>query len=135
MIFDILVEKLAAAGFIGGRTVFIGTMPSGIEYGVELRVPLIGIAIDPYIPSRHATRIQIICRADTAVNTETLAIQVQKLLQSEVREIHPANTNRGRVIIDRFFPDTLPIVFPRLESNYFEASQHFDTVFSVEMLE
>jgi len=132
MIFDILIEKLAAAGFVGGNTVFIGTMPSGIEYGVEIRVPLAGIAIDPYIAARHTTRIQIICRADTAVNVEALASQVQGLLQSEVREIHPATTDRGRVIIDRFFPDTLPIVFPRLESNYFESSQHFDTVFSVE---
>ena len=134
MIFDILENKLTAAGFVPGVSVFRNYMPADCSVGVMCRVPLQGIPIDPYIKDFYKGRMQVIVRHKDPVAGATMTDLVQKVLTVGSRETHPASLERGEVNLDLFFPETLPITFPRLDGNGFEWSQHFQCVFTMKRL-
>jgi hypothetical protein len=134
MIFDILEAKLIAAGFVPGVEVFRNYMPAECSIGVMTRIPLQGLPIDPHIRNYYRGQIQVITRHKDPVEGNTMTHRVQRLLTLERREHHPGNSERGDVHLDLFWPETLPISFPRLNGNGFEWSQHFRCVFGMKPL-
>jgi len=128
---DILIEKLATSGLvIAGKSLFREAMPAETTIGVMIRPPLTGINIDPYISGWHKTRIQVITRHTDPLLGQNLARDVCKALTVEAPEIHPATAERAALRLVRFYPETLPVQFPRLKSNGLEISQHFQAVFA-----
>lgn len=132
MIIDVLTEKLIATGLVvPGTSLFREMMPAEISIGVMIRSPLTGIAIDPYIAGWHKTKIQVITRHVDPLEGEKLARSVGKVLTVVTPENYEAAPDREAIRIVRFFPETLPVQFPRLKSNGIEISQHFQAVFAV----
>lgn len=131
MIFDIVEKKLSDSGLVvPGQSFFRDSMAGETLIGVMTRVPLIGIAIDPYIEGRFRSNLQIITRHVDPVLGEKLANDVSKVLFVEGLERH--ETENGKCSIHLFYPKTLPVQFPRLEGNGLEFSQHFEAVWVVE---
>ena len=132
MIIDVLVEKLANAGIaVPGKSLFREMMPAEVSVGVMIRSPLTGIAIDPYITDWYKARIQVITRHTDPLEGDKLAREVTKVLTVVTPENHDATASREAIRIVRFFPETLPVQFPRLKSNGIEISQHFQAVFAI----
>lgn len=131
MIHDILEAKLIEAGWKPGVDLFRNFMPADCTIGVMTKVPLQGLPMDPNIPDFYKGRIQVIVRHKEPDTGAKYAWQVQKLLKVERRERHGATAERGEVHLDLFFPETLPITFPRLDGNGYEWSQHFKTAFGM----
>lgn len=130
MIYDILEKKLIDAGLVvAGQNLFRNTMPHDVKVGVMIRVPLTGIAIDPFIEGWHKTQMQVICRHTDPVEGAKFAANVCKALIVESPEMYEASEERGPAHINVFYPSTLPIQYPRLEGNGLEFSQHFDAAF------
>lgn len=133
MIFDILEEKLTVEGYVTpGESLFRNFMPADCMVGVLLRVPLQGIDIDPHREGWYRTQLQVITRHTNPVDGMAFSKQVTKILFTENRESYPANEERGAVTLDLFYPDSIPIQFPRLEGNGYEWSQHFKVVYGLE---
>lgn len=131
MIYDVLQQKLMAAGFTPGRDLFLEFVPGTITRAVMLRTPLSGVRINPHIPGRYRGEFQAVVReADVAAGI-SLSKQVQKLLTVESREFYPATAERGEAHLDLCFPQTLPVRYPRLDGNTIEWSQVFDIVWGV----
>lgn len=105
--------------------------PAEVSVGIITRPPLTGIAIAPYIIGWHKARIQVITRHTDPLEGEKLADSASKVLTVVTPEIHEATSNREAIRIVRFFPETLPVQFPRLKSNGIEISQHFQAVFAI----
>jgi len=130
MIYDILEKKIADAGLaVPGQGLFRSFMPAEVTIGVMTRAPLTGIPIDPFITGWHRVRMQIITRHTDPVEGNKLASDVCKALIVEQLEIYPATTERGPAHITLFYPESLPVQFPRLEGNGLEFSQHFTAAF------
>jgi len=133
MIFDVIEDRLIASGdFTPGKDLFRNFMGADCQIGVLIRGPLTGISIDPTIDGWHKGRIQIIVRHTDPVLGQQLMKKVTKLVTFEGDKVFPANDERGELRLLLFFPETLPIQFPRLEGNAIEWSVHFKTVFSVD---
>lgn len=132
MIFDILEQKLTDSGLVvPGTSLFRGDMPGECEIGVMLRIPLDGVTIDPFMEGWHKTSLQVITRHVDPVAGEKLANDVCRVLLVESPEHYPGNSERGPAHINIFYPQTLPIRFPRLEGNGLEWSQHFTAAFGI----
>lgn len=132
MIYDILEAKLVTAGFVIGATengLFRSQMPASVTSGVMLRSPLAGIAIDPHIPGFYITRMQVISRHKDPVFVQDMAALAAETLFVETLERYEATLEHGPAHISQFYPETLPIIYPRLDSNLYEASQHFNAAF------
>lgn len=130
MIFDILEQKLIDAGVAeAGKSLFRGYMPSDVTVGVMLRTPLDGIKIDPFIEGWHKTELQVIVRHTDPVEGLKLANRVSQVLYTHKLEKYPANEERGPAHINAFYPETLPVQYPRLEGNAIEFSQYFKAAF------
>lgn len=132
MIYDILEKKLADAGLVPGVSLFRNDMPGECTEGVMIKAPLTGIDIDPHIEGWHKTRLQVITRHTDPVAGDLLANKVCKVLLVEKTESYEASEERGRAHITLFYPEGLPIRFPRLEGNAIEWSQHFHAAFGFE---
>lgn len=133
MIMDILGEKLEKAGLgTRGKSIFNHQFPADIPVGTFFRYPLTGISVDPYIPNWHKVRCQVIVRHTSVAEGEKMADAVSRALIAEGEEDYPATSERPAIRLVRFFPDSLPVRFPRLEGNSIEWSMHFDAVFSVD---
>lgn len=133
MIFDILEAKIQDAGLgVPGQSLFRSYMPSNTGVAVMTRVPLEGLSIDPLMPGRYKGRIQVITRHSDPVAGYKLATDVADVLQVQGFEEHPATADRGAATISLFIGETLPIEFPRLESDMIEWSQHFNVVFTLD---
>lgn len=125
---DVLVDKLTKSGLVvPGKTLFKAMMPAEVSIGVMIRPPLTGIKIDPYITDWYKTRMQIITRHIDPAEGEVLANKICDELIVEAPELH--KTHNCKIV--RFFPEALPVQFPRLKGNGIEYSQHFQTVFAV----
>lgn len=136
MIHDILEDKLAAAGFVPGTSLFRNFMPASCTIGVMTKVPLQGLPIDPHMPGHYKGRMQVIVRHKEPDLGARMADRVQKILTlTAARERYPATAERGEVHLDVFQPETLPITFPRLDGNGYEWSQHFYCVFGMKSLD
>lgn len=132
MIFDILEAKLAATGLVSpGVTLFRSFMPAECPIGVMTRVPLQGIKIDINIPGWHRGSMQVVCRHTSPSLGKIFSDAMTKALIVECREHHPATAEHAEVALDLFFPETMPIFYPRLVGNEFEWSQTFRVVFGV----
>lgn len=134
MIYDILEQKLAAAGFVPGETLFRNYLPAECSIGVMTRLPLQGLPIDPNIRGLYRGQMQVIVRHKEPDLGSQMAFLVQKVLTVESREHYPASQERGEAHLDIFFPATMPIFFPRLSGNGYEWSQHFTCVFGMKSL-
>lgn len=135
MIYDILENKIAEAGLgVAGVSLFRQFMPASVNVGVMTRVPLEGLKIDPNMPCYFNGRMQVIVRHTDPVDGAALARDVSKALEVMYPEDHIANLERGPATVSIFFPETLPIQFPRLESDGIEWSIHFKTSFSFDPL-
>lgn len=132
MIMDILGERLESMN-LGRRGVdiFNHEFPHDRDKGVFFRYPLTGISVDPYIPNWHKVRVQVITRHTSVTEGEKFASAILKALTFEGEQVFPANEERGEIRLLRFFPETLPVRYPRLEGNSIEWSMHFGSVFSV----
>ena len=125
---DVLISKLTKSGLVvPGTTLFNAMMPAEVSIGVMIKPPLTGIKIDPYIKDWHKTRMQIITRHIDPVEGEILANKICNELIVEKPELH--KTHNCKIV--RFYPEALPVQFPRLKGNGIEFSQHFQTVFAV----
>ena len=132
MIHDILEQKLQAHGFIPGSTLFRNYMPATTSIGVMTRVPLQGLPINENIPDYYKGQMQVVVRHKDPDAGAHMADQVQRILtQITAREVYPATADRGEVHLDVFFPETVPISFPRMSGNGYEWSQHFRCAFGV----
>ena len=130
MIFDILEQKLVNAGLVvAGESLFRNYMPPECSMGLMLRAPLVGIKINPFIPSWYRCEIQLITRHSDPVDGNILALAAARVLKVESLEIYAPSVERGRAHITLFIADTLPIQFPQLEGNGYEWSQHFCAAF------
>ncbi|MTH61201.1 hypothetical protein [Paracoccus litorisediminis] len=120
MILEILSDKLIEAGFVPGKSLFLGHMNADAA-GVLLRVPH-PIPIDPEIPGRYRGEIQVLTRAKTVADGMALAARVQRLLTVNVRERLPG------AHLDRCQPQALPLRNPFTESGQIEHGQYFDVI-------
>lgn len=128
MIFDVLTNKLVAAGLgVPGRSIFHNAMGAEVNVGVMLRTPLQGVPVDENIEGRHKADIQVIVRHTDPVEGNALANQVTRALLIEASEVHVIDGKR--IQISLFYPKTLPIQFPRLDGNGLEFSINFKAVF------
>jgi hypothetical protein len=135
MIFDILEQKIQDAGLaVAGQTLFRNNMPADVMIGVMTRVPLEGLQVDANMPGRHKGRMQVITRHTDPVLGAKLSADVTKVLQVQAMERYDATAERGRASISLFYPETLPIQFPRLDGGGLEFSQHFKVVFTCDPL-
>lgn len=133
MIMHILGEKLEKAGLgVRNKSIFNHQFPADVNIGTFFRYPLTGISVDPYIPNWHKVRCQVIVRHSSATEGEKMADKVSRVLTTEGEEVYPAVSDNPAIRLVRFFPESLPVRFPRLEGNSIEWSMHFDAVFSVE---
>lgn len=132
MIYDILIAKLEALGYVQGQSLFTGTIPGEINRAVMLRVPLEGVPIDPYIPGRYKGPVQVVVRDNDPGRGARDARAVQKVMTVDARQHFEATPERGRVHLDQSQPRTLPVAYPRLESNIFEWAQTFDLIWGIE---
>lgn len=136
MIWDILEKKLMDAALlvpaIPGQTLFRHTMPADATKGVMFKNPLSGIPVDPYLPGFHKPSLQAIVRHVDPEEGDLLSQQVIDALQVDEPEDYPETDKRGRVRIHVFYPNTLPIQFPRLTGNGFEWSLNFTTAFAIQ---
>ncbi|NIH77426.1 hypothetical protein FHV99_004678 [Ochrobactrum sp. P20RRXII] len=133
MIMDILGEKLEKAGLgVRAKSIFHHQFPADITVGTFFRYPLTGISVDPYIPNWHKVRCQVIVRHTSVAEGEKMADAVSRTLTTQAEEVFPATADSPEIRLVRFFPDSLPVRFPRLEGNSIEWSMHFDAVFSVD---
>lgn len=131
MIFDILEEKLKRSLLlVPGETLFRDYMPPEVTIGAMTKVPLQGISIDPHMDDYYRGEMQVITRHTNPVAGAKLALDIDRLLRVRVSEFHDPSEERGRAEIKLFWPQTLPIRFPRLEGNGFEWSQTFQAVFT-----
>lgn len=130
MIYDILEGKIETAGLATrGQNLFRMSMPADVLAGVMIREPLTGVPVNPEIPGWYRVRLQVITRHVDPVAGRALALAVQQALTIQAPESYPASAERGAAHLGLFYPDTLPIQFPRLEGNGFEWSQHFHAAF------
>ena len=130
MIYDIFESILAETGeFTPGGNMFSTYMPAVIDIGVMVRAPIEGLRIDQDIRGRFTGRYQVVTRHIDPEEGMAMALRVKNALTIDSRRVFDATKN-GRVVIDQFLPETLPISYPRLDGNGFEFSQHFKTVFS-----
>lgn len=129
MIYDILEQKLMTSGFVPGVSLFRHNMPGPVEIGVLIREPLSGIKVDHETPNYYRGRLQVITRHVDPVLGRQMAHLVQDTLKVDSLESYSASAERGKAHITYFWPDTLPVQFPRLEGNGYEWSQHFLAAF------
>lgn len=136
MIWDILEQKLIDTQLVvpavSGTTLFRHTMPGTATKGVMFKNPLSGIPVDPYLPGFYKPNLQAIVRHIDPEAGDELSQQVIDALQVDEPEDFPETAKRGRVRIHVFYPNILPIQFPRLEGNGFEWSLNFTTAFSIQ---
>lgn len=133
MIMDILGDKLVAANLgTKAKSIFNHQMPAEVNVGVFFRYPLTGVTIDPYIPGWYKARVQVIVRHNSVTEGEKFSYRVNEVLQVEGEEIYVDAEAKTTTRLMRFFPETLPVRYPRLEGNQIEWSTHFDAVFSQE---
>lgn len=131
MIYDHFQAKLLPLGLQPGKSLFLLTIPADITQAVMLRQPLGGAKIDPHIPARHRGELQVVTRHPEPLAGARLAASLQKALTSQSREFFAATADHGPGHVDLCFPKTLPVNYPRLDSNLFEWSQTFDVVWAV----
>lgn len=132
MIWDILEKKITDAGIaVSGTTMFRQFMPATIRIGVMLKMPLTGVAIDPYLPGYYKPLLQVIVRHTDAQEGEAMAQAVMEALTINKAEFYDANDEHGAVQIMKFYPRELPIRFPRLDGNELEWSLNFETAFTM----
>lgn len=133
MIYDILEDKLSTIGFEIGNTLFRNVFPGDVSIGIMIRTPLGGVKIDPGIPGWYRPDMQIVTRHIDPYDGYNMALQVQKVLTFQGSQSYPKSIDRGPAKLTLFFPETLPIQFPRLEGNGIEWSQMFNTAFCFEL--
>lgn len=132
MIIDVLIEKLTKSGLVvPGESLFREMMPAEVSVGVMIRSPLTGIKIDPYIADWYKAKMQVITRHTDPLKGQALANDICAALTVQQPELYEATEGRNAVKVIRFYPETLPIQFPRLKGNGIEFSQQFQTVFAV----
>lgn len=130
MIHDILETKLQQRlQLVIGQTLFRTHIPADVSIAVMTRLPLNGVKFDEYKPGRFRGEMQVVTRHSDPTQGDALALSVQRALRLEHREEYPATALRGRVVMDRFYPVTLPVTFPRLDGGGYEWSQNFRFVF------
>lgn len=135
MIWDIIEQKLTAAGIASEEdgTLFIDEMPADVRVGVMLKSPLTGVRVDECLPGYYKPRLQVIVRHTDPVEGAEKAKAVVAALTAAGVEHYPATTERGAVQINRFYPDALPIRYPRLDGDTIEWSCNFNTSFSIQL--
>lgn len=128
MNYELIAARLAAAGLgIVGETIFIHHMPADVAEGILLRGPLTGIPYDPYLPGLYKTQFQVVIRAQAhAVGNAKAKAVVDALSSKSGYDLIDPATSALSMRIHNLLPETLPIVFPRLEGNGIEWSIHFD---------
>lgn len=132
MIWDILRDKIVDAGIaVTGETLFLSEFPPDVKIGVMMREPLDGVKVDPHLPCYHKPNLQMIVRHINPVAGAAMAMAVSDVLTINQVENYPATAERGKVQLNVFYPRTLPIRFPRLESDLIEWSINFTTSFTL----
>lgn len=130
MIWDILVKKIEDAG-LGqqGQSLFVGTIPDSVTSAIMIKPPLSGVRVDPNLPDYFKPSIQLIVRDGDVSAGDAKAQALLDCLTISGEESYPATAERGGVQLKLFFPDTLPIRYPRLDGNSYEWSLNFNTAF------
>lgn len=124
-----LLKKL---GLESGKTLFRNYMPATCTIGVMTKLPLTGVKIDPNIPGRYKSTVQLITRHKDPNEGETLAESVQSALELRTsREFYASTETNLEMHLDMFIPQTLPIFYPRMNGNGYEWSQEFSFVLGV----
>lgn len=132
MIYDMLEERLIAAGFEPGITLFRETLPADVSVGAFLRIPLSGVPVDGEMRNWYRCRMQLITRHTDVVAGYELAVKAGQAVTILTRIDAPASAERGAAHITQFIPQTLPVRFPALEGNAYEWSQYFSASFAFE---
>jgi hypothetical protein len=130
MIWDIIGQKINTAGLgTFGEDMFVQAMPEDVNQGVAMFAPLDGIRMDPHLPSFYKPTIKIIVRDSKIERGAAKAKQIMDLLTVTGEEVYEANGERGKAVLKVFYPQALPIQFPRLDGNAIEWSINFQTAF------
>ena len=128
MNYELIAARLADAGLgVVGETIFIHHMPADVAEGILLRGPLTGIPFDHYLPGLHKTQFQIVVRSAAHATGDAKARGVIAALSTKTGfDLVDLVTGAPAMLVHNLLPETLPIVFPRLEGNGIEWSIHFD---------
>ena len=111
-----LIEN-AGHGVIG-ETLFIGTIPSDCPSAVMLKDPLSGHKIDGGMESFYPSSVQMIVRDPDSEVSYQRALDISGVLNG-------INLSDNDVHLAWVIADTLPIQFPRAESDDIETSVRF----------
>ncbi|SER25902.1 hypothetical protein SAMN05216548_1146 [Faunimonas pinastri] len=123
---DLLAELLSDAGLgVAGESLFLYEMPAECSQGLLIKTPLTGIAINEELPGYFKFGLQVIVRAMTHGAGEDLAGKVIQVLTINQRRIFTNQDGSFAMQVNRLMPETLPIVYPRADSDALEWSINF----------
>lgn len=103
-----------------GVNIFNYSMPAEVQEGIMLKVPLQGVPIDPYLPEYYKTPFQIIVRSKDEIIGKNLADNILTLFHNMER------VDFDGFRINQMIADSLPIRYPRSDSNCIEWSLNFN---------
>lgn len=119
-----IAQKLQDDGLgVMGETIFINMIPAEAPQGILLRNKLTGTEIDYELPGYYRAPFQLIVRAQSYADGESLTKQAFGSLTF-------ANLTLDGMTFSRCRPKTLAAVFPLSKGNLLEFAADFDTVFT-----
>lgn len=127
---DVLAAALADADLgVVGETIFQEHMPSGVDEGILLKIPLGGTPMDHELPGYYRGQLQVIVRSTSHETGESLSRQVMDLLTTQETRDYTDEDDEFAMRVNLMLPDTLPLRFPRSDGGYIEWSINFDCSF------
>ena len=114
-----------------GVETFLDAMPGDVNTGILVRAPLSGIPIDHYLPGYYKTSIQVIVRAQKHDRGDALAKQLMDALTTHQTKAY-SSSGLPNLVINHMLPETLPIKYPRSDSNGIEWSLNFMVAYVTE---
>lgn len=130
---DIIGKYLEDKGIATmGDDLFRNEMSSDVNEGVLLKTPLTGVPIDHYLPGFYRGRLQVIVRARTNEVGQGWADEILAALTiKQDTEFNDPDTGDKVMLVHHILPETLPIRYPRSDSNHIEWSLNFLTCFVI----
>lgn len=124
----IYVREQDVAGI--GTNVFIYTLKEN-DVGAMLTSHTAGMLSSKDIPDYYKGALQLIVRSNSAKDAEVQAAAVSKLLSSQEKQ--KLGQGEGLTLpsiqVNYIYPRHLPVVYPRSDGDFYEASVNFDICF------
>jgi hypothetical protein len=120
-----------AANITGvGQSVYVYTLKEN-DVGAMFTSQTGGLAGNSYIPDYYKGPFQLIVRSNSAKDANDQATAISKMLSSHERIKLGLGTSISlpSILINYIFPRHLPVVYPRSDGGFFEASVNFDICF------